>query len=104
MLLGIAPFCVDTHGRSPSVLDAQASTGSGHRLTVKRQSPEQRRDCFDTWKPDSTRCPAGDGVADDHALDLASALEDGEDVRRGYPRLGPMFAIRSLNWQQANDR
>jgi hypothetical protein len=27
----------------------------------------------------------GDGAADDHALDLGGALEDREDVGRGYP-------------------
>jgi hypothetical protein len=46
---------------------------------------------------------AGDGAADDHALDLRGALEDGEVVRRSYPRLGLTFEIRCLNLRYVDD-
>jgi hypothetical protein len=46
---------------------------------------------------------AGDGAADDHPLDLARALEDGEVVRRGLSRAARMLTIMRLAWQEAND-
>ena len=44
---------------------------------------------------------AGDGAADDHALDLGGALEDREVVGRGCLRPGIVFEIVGLAWQKA---
>ena len=46
---------------------------------------------------------AGDGAADDHALDLGGALEDREVVRRGWNRATNMLASIGLAWQDAGD-
>jgi hypothetical protein len=47
---------------------------------------------------------AGDGAADDHALDLRGALEDGEVVRGGHRRLGLMFVIFRPTWRSSDGR
>jgi hypothetical protein len=47
---------------------------------------------------------AGDGAADDQALDLAGALEEGKFVGRAWSQAVRMSTIMCLTWQEAGDR
>ena len=46
----------------------------------------------------------GDGAADDHALDLRGALEDGEVVRCAWSRAANISVIMWLSWLKVDDR
>jgi hypothetical protein len=46
---------------------------------------------------------AGDGAADEHALDLGRALEDREVMRRGGVRPGSMFESPTVTSQKADE-
>jgi hypothetical protein len=45
----------------------------------------------------------GDGAADDEALDLRGALEDGEVVGRAWSPAARMLTIMHLAWQEVCD-
>jgi hypothetical protein len=47
---------------------------------------------------------AGNGAADDHALDLRGALEDREDVRPALSRAACMLTIMHLACQETDGR